>query len=220
MDSLFRRAGRRESGYARPFVLAADVNGAACSSATTRRGEDDHDRHDGLTPSASTTTLPRGVSGSVHIIARGEGPRRRFLVRYRLGGRETPLEHAGSFKRKNEAMLRRNFLIGLMTAGQGHEIRSRLRNTDAPSGTATVRTAAERWQASRVDVAAGTSRRTRSHSADPSPHRRQAARRDRRRRRHRPRRRVSTLKRESIRKTLDVLAHDPRPRARATEPRP
>jgi hypothetical protein len=107
-------------------------------------------------PSATIATVPRGVPGSVHIVARGEGPRRRFLVRFRLGGREAALEHAGLFKRKADAVLRRNFVIGLMAAGEGDEIRRRLRSTGAADGAVTVRTAAERWQASRVDVAAGT----------------------------------------------------------------
>jgi len=150
VDALFQRVGRREPGYARPFVLAADVNGGACSS--VKRPES------GPLPSPSATiaTVPRGVPGSVHIVARGEGPRRRFLVRFRLGGREAALEHAGSFKRKADAVLRRNFVIGLMAAGEGDEIRRRLRSTGAADGAVTVRTAAERWQASRVDVAAGT----------------------------------------------------------------
>ena len=35
---------------------------------------------------------------SAFIVKRGEGPKRRFVVRYRLGGRAWPIEHGGSFK--------------------------------------------------------------------------------------------------------------------------
>jgi integrase len=202
VDALFQRAGRREPGYARPFVLAADVsaNGGGGSGAVGTSPT-------GVAPSAAPETISRAVPGSVHIITRGEGPRRRFLVRYRLGGRETALEHAGSFKRKSDAVLRRNFLMGLMTTGRGDEIRSRLRHTDDASRTVTVGTAAERWQSSRVDVAAGTAQTYRVALARILP-----------RIGDRPLDEIdvaavtdlvadlSTLKRESIRKTLSVLA--------------
>ena len=106
VDALFQRCGRREPGYSRPFVLAEDV---ASSSSSTGNS---------MAPSYDVVaTIPHGVPGSAYIVARGEGPRRRFLVRYKLGGREAKIEHAGSFRTKREAMLRRNLIAGFLAAG-------------------------------------------------------------------------------------------------------
>ncbi len=69
---------------------------------------------------------------------------------------DAPLEHAGSFKRKSDAVLRRNFLISMMVTGKADEIRSRLRSTDAADGFNTVRPPPSAGKASRVDVVAGT----------------------------------------------------------------
>jgi integrase len=93
--------------------------------------------------------------GTAHIIARGEGASRRFLVRYRLGGREAKLEHAGSYKLKRDALARRDRIISLIADGRGHEIREAL-CSPADAEVLTLTVAAERWQASRVDVAEGT----------------------------------------------------------------
>ena len=158
-DALFQRCGRREPGYSRPFVLAADVHDRA-------HGQNDLDR-DRVNPTRngsladhvvhrSRDTFPRRAPDPRSSSPGGEGQRRRFLVRYRLGGREATVEHAGSFTRKSDAVLRRNFVISLLAAGQGDEIRQRLRSTSAANGAITVAAAAERWKASRVDVAAGT----------------------------------------------------------------
>ena len=123
-----------------------------------------------VAPSTPPSTLPRGVPETAYIIARGEGPQRRFLVRYKLGGRESAIpQHAGSYRRKSDAVLRRNFLIGLLASGRPDEIRARLRSTDTPNGTVTRPDAAERWQATRVDVAAGTRRPTMSRSRRSFP---------------------------------------------------
>ena len=80
---------------------------------------------------------------------------RRFLVRYRLGGREAKLEHAGSYKLKRDALARRDRVIALIADGRGHEIRGAL-SSPITSEVLTLEVAAERWQASRVDVAEGT----------------------------------------------------------------
>lgn len=105
-------------------------------------------------PSESRGTLPPGV-GTAHIIARGEDASRRFLVRFRLGGREAKLEHGGSFKLKRGALARRDRIIALIADGRGHEIREALRSP-AVSEALTLEVAAETWKASRVDVAEGT----------------------------------------------------------------
>lgn len=199
VDALFREHGRRVPGYSRPFVLAGEVDFASA--------HDDVDVVTRTAPSTPVTTIPHGVPGTAYIIARGEGPKRRFLVRFRLGGRSTPIEHAGSFRLKKDAKLRRDFVIAMLASGQGPEILQRLRATSSPDGTVTVQTAADRWQASRVDVAAGTAQTYRVALARILPRIGQM-----------PLTEVdvatvtdlvadlSTLKRESIRKTLNVLA--------------
>jgi integrase len=114
-------------------------------------------RADLWAPSSAAVTIPRGVPGSAYIIARGEGPRRRFIVRYKLGGREAKVEHAGSFRRKSDAVLRRNFVIGLIAAGLGSEVRRRLRS-QAEDDVVTVTEAGRRWLRSRIDISAHTVR--------------------------------------------------------------
>jgi hypothetical protein len=150
VDALFQRAGRREPGYSRPFVLAADVATSTIVDAIPISSEAVS------APSTAPATIPHGVPGSAYIVARGEGPRRRFLVRYKLGGREAKIEHAGSFKRKSEAVLRRNLVAGLLAAGLGKEIRARLRSTDTEAVTVTE--AGKLWLRTRLDIGASTAR--------------------------------------------------------------
>lgn len=45
-----------------------------------------------------------------------DGPR--YVVRYRLGGRAYPVQHAGSFKTQKEGKARRDFVGGLIATGQ------------------------------------------------------------------------------------------------------
>lgn len=77
---------------------------------------------------------------------------KRYHVEFRTGGRESPVQHGGSFPRKRLATIRAGWIEGELVAQRvptlvlGHE------NTSAT----TLRQAAERWQASRVDVAAAT----------------------------------------------------------------
>ncbi len=55
---------------------------------------------------------------SAFIVKRGEGPKRRFVVRYRLGGRAWPIQHGGSFKTDKEARARRDLVAGELAAGR------------------------------------------------------------------------------------------------------
>jgi integrase len=80
--------------------------------------------------------------------------RPRYLVRYRLGGRESVARHAGSFRTKREADIRREWVARELAAGRVPDVRSLARTVEPP----TIRTLAERWRASRLDVAAGTMR--------------------------------------------------------------
>jgi integrase len=75
----------------------------------------------------------------------------RYRVEYRLGGRESATRYGGSFKTKREADERRRWVDGELAGRRVPELRFA-----ATAGTVTLRTLADRWQASRVDVAAGT----------------------------------------------------------------
>jgi hypothetical protein len=77
---------------------------------------------------------------------------RRFRVIYRLGGRETPPLHGGSFKTKREALARKLWISGELAALRVPDLR---RVADTPAAP-TLAEAAARWQASRVDVSPAT----------------------------------------------------------------
>jgi integrase len=71
---------------------------------------------------------------------------------FRLGGRESIPRHGGTFKRKADATDRRNWILGEMANGRVPD----LRLLDVTYVTRTLRSAAETWRKSRVDVADGT----------------------------------------------------------------
>lgn len=82
--------------------------------------------------------------------ARGQG---RYLVKYRLGGRESGNRYAGSFQTRRDALARQRWVAGELAAMRvprpatlGQTIQT------AP----TLAAAAERWRASRLDVAGAT----------------------------------------------------------------
>ena len=79
---------------------------------------------------------------------------RRYRVLYRLGGRETTPRYAGSFKTKAEALARRKWIDGEFAALRVPDIRILAAE---PVRAPTLRVAAERWRASRVDVRDSTS---------------------------------------------------------------
>jgi len=74
-----------------------------------------------------------------------------YRVLYRLGGRSAP-KHGGSFRTMREARIRRDWIAGELAALRVPDL-SLLAEQPAPM---TLREAAARWQASRVDVADGT----------------------------------------------------------------
>ncbi|MCY4087147.1 MAG: tyrosine-type recombinase/integrase [Actinomycetia bacterium] len=56
---------------------------------------------------------------AAHIVVRGTaGGGRRYLIRYRLGGRGHRLRHAGSFRTRREAQARRDLVAGELAAGR------------------------------------------------------------------------------------------------------
>ena len=90
---------------------------------------------------------------SVHIVTRStKAGSRRFYVRFRAGGREAMLRHGGVFRTKREAEMRAQWIAGELAAGRLPD----LRLERAPVMVETLRAVAERWQASRIDVAEAT----------------------------------------------------------------
>jgi integrase len=81
----------------------------------------------------------------------GEG--HRYLVKYRLGGRESAKRYAGSFATRRDALTRQRWVVGELAAVRVPCV-SQL--ADAIDATPTLAEAAERWRASRVDVTEGT----------------------------------------------------------------
>ena len=84
-----------------------------------------------------------------------------FVVRYRLGGRAYPVMHGGSFKTLREATQRKNVIAGELAAG-----RNPAEALAALSALSTRRRFAEwaaAFEASRVDVSAGTAGSYKAH---------------------------------------------------------
>ena len=76
----------------------------------------------------------------------------RHAVRYRIGGRESALQFGGSFPTQREAKIRRDAIAGELAALRVPELSLHDRQPTTP----TLRTVAEQWKASRVDVSEGT----------------------------------------------------------------
>jgi integrase len=77
----------------------------------------------------------------------------RYIVKYRLGGRESPRRYAGSFSTRRDALARQRWVAGELAAMRVPN----LGVLDEPSHSApTLAENAERWRASRVDVTDGT----------------------------------------------------------------
>jgi hypothetical protein len=87
------------------------------------------------------------------------GPR--YHVRYRLGGRAYPIQHAGSFKTMREAKARRDFVGGELAAGR-NPAEALHAFSEAPRRQ-TFRQLADAYKASRIDIAAKTSKTIESY---------------------------------------------------------
>jgi integrase len=96
----------------------------------------------------------RRIVASSHIIrTTTSGGATRYRVRFRLGGREAPQQHGGSFKTQREAIVRQRWIDDQLAAGEVPDL-ARLEVAHAP--TRTIMDAAEAWRRSRVDVSPGT----------------------------------------------------------------
>jgi integrase len=77
----------------------------------------------------------------------------RYRVKYALGGAGTPKHYAGSFATRREALIRKQWIAGGLAALRVPDFSALSQPVQAP----TFAEAAQRWQASRVDVAEATS---------------------------------------------------------------
>jgi integrase len=87
------------------------------------------------------------------------GPR--YVVRYRLGGRAYPIQHGGSFKTLKDAKARRDFIGGELAAGRNPA--EALRALSEAPRRRSFREWADAYKASRIDVAAKTSKTIESY---------------------------------------------------------
>jgi integrase len=76
----------------------------------------------------------------------------RYRVMYRVGGREAPNRYAGSFSTMREAKARRDWVAGELAALRVPDLALLAEPRSAPL----LREAAQRWQASRVDISENT----------------------------------------------------------------
>jgi integrase len=77
---------------------------------------------------------------------------KRYRVEWRAGGRESATRYGGSFRTRREAEARRAAIAGELAALRLPDIHALGRQPTPPK----IRTLAERWRASRLDVAPGT----------------------------------------------------------------
>ena len=78
---------------------------------------------------------------------------KRYRVAYRVGGRDTSVAYAGTFKTVRDAMARRNWVAGELAAQRDPDVQLLAAE---PVLAPTFAEVAERWRASRVDVTEGT----------------------------------------------------------------
>ncbi len=78
---------------------------------------------------------------------------KRYRVMFRLGGRESMPRYAGSFATKREALARKAWVVGELASMRVPDLGVL---EHEPARAPTLSEAAERWRASRVDVAEGT----------------------------------------------------------------
>jgi integrase len=88
--------------------------------------------------------------------------KKRFVVRYRLGGFGYPIVHGGSFKTRKEAKIRRDLIAGELAAARNPALA--LEQLGKPlAKVETLRQLARRYEASRIDYATETAKNLKSH---------------------------------------------------------
>lgn len=103
----------------------------------------------------STSEVVSVASASITVRTTKAGERR-FVVRYRLGGRAYPLVHGGSFRTLKDARARRDLLAGELANGRNPQVLLGALGSAATTRVVTVREWTERFLASRIDVDANT----------------------------------------------------------------
>src|SRR6476646_3985171 len=99
---------------------------------------------------------------SASITVRTTKTGRRFVVRYRLGGRSYPIQHGGSFPTMREARIRRDLLAGELAAGRNPRILLDTL-TAAPAAPRTFEMVAAEYEKTRVDLAPQTAKKLGYH---------------------------------------------------------
>ena len=113
-------------------------------------------------PSCDVNRTIRAASDGVRVDHRPHHQTgRRFVVRYRLGGRAYPIEHGGSFPTMREAKIRRDLVAGELAAGRNPRILSR--RSTAATAVRRSRAFADEYQATPLDLADETREELRSH---------------------------------------------------------
>jgi len=87
---------------------------------------------------------------------------KRYRVEFRTGGREAPMRYGGSFRTKREALARKVWIAGELAALRIPNLRALTEKARPP----TLAKAADRWHASRLDLAEATRRQ---HRVDVKP---------------------------------------------------
>jgi integrase len=104
---------------------------------------------------------------SAFIVTRKASTGRRFVVRYRLGGRAWPIQHGGSFSTLKEAKLRRDLIAGELAAGRNPA--DVLQAVVERSPVRTFSEWARAYRASRPDIGDETRKNMLSHLARLEP---------------------------------------------------
>ncbi len=103
------------------------------------------------------------MSPSAFITVRTTKSGKRYVVRYRIGGRYSKLVHAGSFRTQKDARERRDFVIAELAAGRNPTESLRALARVAP--TRTYRQWAAAYKTSRIDLDERTQQNVASHLA-------------------------------------------------------
>jgi integrase len=90
------------------------------------------------------------MAGSVHIVTRSRKSGKRYIVRYRRGGRGYRLEHGGSFRRHELAKERERLIGGWLALGL--DPKEELTKLTSEPEYREVTSAGREWLASRIDL--------------------------------------------------------------------
>jgi integrase len=101
---------------------------------------------------------------SASITPRTTKSGRRFVVRYRLGGRAYPVQHGGSFPTLKEARIRRDLVAGELAAGRNPADLLRVLVAE-PKPVVTLSGWRDRFLASRIDLDSNTTKNYRTSLA-------------------------------------------------------